>query len=54
VSTSSWEIGQGARHYEAALLWHCPFKVPDQLNPHHRRADGDAVAAGFKKEIPFS
>jgi len=24
------------------------------LNPHHPRADGDAVAAGFKKEIPFS
>ncbi len=24
------------------------------LNPLHPRADGDAVAAGFKKEIPFS
>jgi hypothetical protein len=25
-----------------------------QLNPLHPRADGDAVAAGFKKRFPFS
>ena len=24
------------------------------LNPHHPRADGDAMAEGFKKENPFS
>jgi hypothetical protein len=24
------------------------------LNPLHPRADGDAVAAGFKKRFPFS
>ena len=24
------------------------------LNPHHPRADGDALAAGFKNQSPFS
>jgi len=24
------------------------------LNPHHPRADVEAMAEGFKKEIPFS
>jgi hypothetical protein len=30
------------------------FNVPRKLNPLHPRADGEAVAAGSKKGIPFS
>jgi hypothetical protein len=32
----------------------CPILWNYELNPLHPRADGDAVAAGFKKRFPFS